>query len=49
MLVVMSSSCCDICTEEYAESPARSPHAIGCGHIFCRSYVIQTGFDIRIG
>ncbi|PFH48814.1 hypothetical protein AMATHDRAFT_64575 [Amanita thiersii Skay4041] len=37
MLVLHPSSRCDICLEAYTQdSPARSPHAIPCGHVFCR-------------
>ncbi|KAG0698092.1 hypothetical protein DFH29DRAFT_122217 [Suillus ampliporus] len=38
MLVVHPESCCDICLDSYtieSSEPANSPHAIGCGHIFC--------------
>lgn len=37
MLIVHPSSCCDICLDPYSTSSdlATSPHAIGCGHIFC--------------
>ncbi|CAA7257511.1 unnamed protein product [Cyclocybe aegerita] len=37
MLVLHSSSRCDVCLLEYTwETPANAPHAIACGHIFCR-------------
>ncbi|TFK36277.1 hypothetical protein BDQ12DRAFT_654772, partial [Crucibulum laeve] len=37
MLVVHPSSCCDICLDPYSwETPECTPHAIPCGHIFCR-------------
>ena len=36
MLVVHPSSQCDVCLDAYTWStPAKSPHAIQCGHIFC--------------
>ncbi|KAG2132893.1 uncharacterized protein EDB93DRAFT_1093508 [Suillus bovinus] len=37
MLVIHRESCCDVCLDPYSTSsvPARSPHAIACGHIFC--------------
>ena len=40
MLVVHPSSQCDVCLDAYTWStPAKSPHAIQCGHIFCYEYV----------
>ncbi|KAI0701777.1 hypothetical protein C8Q76DRAFT_582418, partial [Earliella scabrosa] len=36
MLVVHPSSQCDVCLDAYNWStPAKAPHAIQCGHIFC--------------
>jgi len=36
MLIIHSTSCCDICLDEYTLArAANSPHAISCGHIFC--------------
>ncbi|KAI0371935.1 hypothetical protein BV20DRAFT_1051125 [Pilatotrama ljubarskyi] len=36
MLLVHPSSQCDICLDPYTWStPAKAPHAIQCGHIFC--------------
>ncbi|KAF8962148.1 hypothetical protein BDZ97DRAFT_1826582, partial [Flammula alnicola] len=37
MLVLHSSSRCDVCLSEYSwETSGKRPHAIACGHIFCR-------------
>ncbi|KAK7454030.1 hypothetical protein VKT23_011541 [Stygiomarasmius scandens] len=37
MLVVDTSSSCDICLDPYNwKDPERVPHLISCGHIFCR-------------
>ncbi|TFK86802.1 hypothetical protein K466DRAFT_492102 [Polyporus arcularius HHB13444] len=36
MLVVHPSSQCDVCLDPYTWTlPAKTPHAIQCGHIFC--------------
>ncbi|KAH9950758.1 hypothetical protein B0H21DRAFT_721515 [Amylocystis lapponica] len=36
MLIVHPSSTCDVCLDGYNWStPANSPHAIACGHVFC--------------
>jgi hypothetical protein len=36
MLQVHPDSTCDVCLDPYSFSnPAKTPHAIGCGHIFC--------------
>ncbi|KAJ7102117.1 hypothetical protein B0H15DRAFT_312598 [Mycena belliarum] len=35
-LVVHPSSTCDVCLESYATENDAHPHAIPCGHIFCR-------------
>ncbi|EMD36451.1 hypothetical protein CERSUDRAFT_138116, partial [Gelatoporia subvermispora B] len=38
MLVVHPSSTCDVCLDPYSwATPENTPHAIACGHIFCRS------------
>ncbi|KAJ7706376.1 hypothetical protein B0H17DRAFT_1326041 [Mycena rosella] len=43
-LVLHSSSCCDVCLESYSWNPlvddALHPHAIPCGHIFCRTCLV---------
>lgn len=40
MLVLHSSSRCDVCLSEYSwETAGKRPHAIACGHIFCREWV----------
>ncbi|KAM6495031.1 hypothetical protein JOM56_009654 [Amanita muscaria] len=37
MLVLHPRSCCDVCLEPYSQhSIARSPHALPCGHVFCK-------------
>ncbi|KIK93939.1 hypothetical protein PAXRUDRAFT_483963 [Paxillus rubicundulus Ve08.2h10] len=37
MLVIASNSTCDVCWECYtAGSEAKVPHAITCGHVFCK-------------
>ncbi|KAJ7431842.1 hypothetical protein B0H11DRAFT_1720824 [Mycena galericulata] len=37
-LVLHSSSTCDVCLDAYSwETQDDSPHAIPCGHIFCRA------------
>ena len=39
MLVLHPSSRCDVCLDPYSwETPDQTPHAIPCGHIFCKSY-----------
>ncbi|KAJ7139941.1 hypothetical protein C8R44DRAFT_868034 [Mycena epipterygia] len=41
-LVLHSSSCCDVCLELYTwATPEDSPHAIPCGHIFCRTCLVS--------
>ncbi|KIM81257.1 hypothetical protein PILCRDRAFT_506477 [Piloderma croceum F 1598] len=36
MLVLHPTSRCDVCLDDYTwVTPANSPHAISCGHIFC--------------
>ncbi|KAF8273541.1 hypothetical protein EI94DRAFT_1442328, partial [Lactarius quietus] len=36
MLQVHPDSTCDVCLDQYVFSnPAKTPHAIACGHIFC--------------
>ncbi len=41
MLVVHPSSQCDVCLDPYTWTlPAKTPHAIQCGHIFCYEYVL---------
>lgn len=36
MLQVHPDSTCDVCLDQYSFSnPAKTPHAIACGHIFC--------------
>ncbi|KAF9473180.1 hypothetical protein BDN70DRAFT_768889, partial [Pholiota conissans] len=43
MLVVHSSSRCDVCLSEYSwEDSGKRPHAIACGHIFCRDCLYAT-------
>ncbi|KAF5367078.1 hypothetical protein D9758_003913 [Tetrapyrgos nigripes] len=42
MLVVHAASCCDVCLEQYVweeteDSGIRAPHAIACGHVFCKT------------
>ncbi|KAF8554271.1 hypothetical protein OG21DRAFT_1111940 [Imleria badia] len=36
MLIVSPNSTCDVCMESYMDG-ASMPHAIACGHIFCRA------------
>ena len=41
MLIVHASSSCDICLEDYDwDIPTQTPHAIPCGHIFCKTLVL---------
>ncbi|KAI0777672.1 hypothetical protein BD413DRAFT_468191 [Trametes elegans] len=36
MLLVHPSSQCDVCLDPYTwATPAKAPHAIQCGHVFC--------------
>ncbi|KAF9527176.1 hypothetical protein CPB83DRAFT_856498 [Crepidotus variabilis] len=43
MLVLHSTSRCDVCLLEYTwENSAKVPHAIACGHIFCRDCLYAT-------
>ncbi|KAF9002574.1 hypothetical protein BDQ17DRAFT_534656 [Cyathus striatus] len=38
MLIVHPSSNCDICLDPYSwETPDQTPHAIACGHVFCKT------------
>lgn len=38
MLVLHPSSRCDVCLDAYTwETPQQTPHAIPCGHIFCKT------------
>ncbi|EDR09933.1 uncharacterized protein LACBIDRAFT_325830 [Laccaria bicolor S238N-H82] len=38
MLIVHASSSCDICLDAYDwDTPTQMPHAIPCGHIFCKT------------
>ncbi|EDR09934.1 uncharacterized protein LACBIDRAFT_325831 [Laccaria bicolor S238N-H82] len=40
MLIVHASSSCDICLDAYDwDTPTQLPHAIPCGHIFCKTLV----------
>ncbi|KIJ97199.1 hypothetical protein K443DRAFT_256451 [Laccaria amethystina LaAM-08-1] len=40
MLVLHSSSVCDICTDAYvSDDPDKVPHAVPCGHIFCKNCI----------
>ncbi|KAJ6604469.1 hypothetical protein DFH09DRAFT_1122796 [Mycena vulgaris] len=40
-LVLHPSSCCDVCLDSYSwETQEDSPHAIPCGHIFCRTCLV---------
>jgi hypothetical protein len=40
MLVLHHSSRCDVCLDAYTwETPEQTPHAIPCGHIFCKMCV----------
>ncbi|KAI0266356.1 hypothetical protein BC834DRAFT_874171 [Gloeopeniophorella convolvens] len=45
MLQVHPDSTCDVCLDHYSFDPTRfpdkTPHAIGCGHIFCRECLVQ--------
>ncbi|KAF8213256.1 hypothetical protein K438DRAFT_1564854 [Mycena galopus ATCC 62051] len=41
-LVLHESSTCDVCLNEYTwQTPDDAPHAIPCGHIFCRSCLLS--------
>lgn len=41
MLIVHPSSTCDVCLDGYSwATPANTPHAISCGHVFCLQSVI---------
>ncbi|KAK7064379.1 RING-type domain-containing protein [Favolaschia claudopus] len=41
-LVLHESSSCDVCLDSYAwTTPDDAPHAIPCGHIFCRSCLLS--------
>ncbi|KIJ97195.1 hypothetical protein K443DRAFT_78258, partial [Laccaria amethystina LaAM-08-1] len=39
MLILHPSSCCDVCLDSY--SCDVSPHAIPCGHIFCKTCLVS--------
>ncbi|KAJ7492802.1 hypothetical protein FB451DRAFT_550815 [Mycena latifolia] len=40
-LVLHPSSCCDVCLDSYTFQVADdAPHAIPCGHIFCRACLV---------
>ena len=42
MLVLHPSSRCDVCMDAYTfQTIAETPHAIPCGHIFCRPCVCR--------
>ncbi|KAF8126361.1 hypothetical protein EV363DRAFT_1174272 [Boletus edulis] len=41
ILTVCPDSTCDICLECYTTEAAGMPHAIPCGHIFCRGCVLE--------
>ena len=42
MLVLHPSSRCDVCMDAYTfQTIAQTPHAIPCGHIFCRPCVCR--------
>lgn len=48
MLVVHPSSQCDVCLDPYNWStPAKAPHAIQCGHIFCYECVFTSASQSR--
>ncbi|KAJ6519639.1 hypothetical protein C8R45DRAFT_28983 [Mycena sanguinolenta] len=41
-LVLHESSSCDVCLDGYSwQTPDNAPHAIPCGHIFCRSCLLS--------
>jgi hypothetical protein len=41
MLIVHPSSSCDVCLDAYDwDIPTQMPHAIPCGHIFCKTLVL---------
>jgi len=40
-LILHRGSHCDICLEPYTYGSLRPPHAIPCGHIFCREYALH--------
>ncbi|KAK7461975.1 hypothetical protein VKT23_008407 [Stygiomarasmius scandens] len=46
MLVVHAASCCDVCLEQYWEenedSSVKTPYAIACGHVFCKTCLEST-------
>lgn len=47
MLVLHSSSVCDICTDVYvSDVPDKVPHAVPCGHIFCKKCAILIVFNL---
>ncbi|KAH6909833.1 hypothetical protein BKA70DRAFT_1051921, partial [Coprinopsis sp. MPI-PUGE-AT-0042] len=37
MFVLHSSSYCDVCLEGFSGSGDAAPHAIPCGHVFCKT------------
>jgi len=39
-LIIHPSSCCDVCLEIFTYDEPKPPHAIPCGHIFCKEYVL---------
>ena len=49
MLQVHPDSTCDVCLDQYSLSnPAKTPHAIACGHIFCLEYVAGSSSQRRL-
>ena len=49
MLIVHPSSQCDVCLDAYSWStPTKTPHAIQCGHIFCRECVPYLVFSASV-
>ena len=48
MLLVHPSSQCDVCLDPYTwVTPAKSPHAIQCGHVFCYKCVSCSSYLVR--
>jgi len=40
MFVLHPTSRCDVCLEAFSSEQEMAPHAIPCGHVFCKRYVV---------